>query len=254
MKHHSAFICPCAANNSRIVPDRAPSENYDAGIAAPNPKKNLYPLSYHPSANTTSDSETVKPSAANNTYSQGQGQGPGQAYNLVDGLMRGIARRGSSSPSHIPRPSAPASPSKTTESPTSNQSQARTQPTAGPSTPSKLSQSTRLSTALEVEYIWGEDSEAAASGTLDLTASGEAFLKSLQDTCQWSLEMDLNRETHFVRFISDIEIEKPRKRILNLHDDTKIHMEWERTVDWINKNKASKSPQLWVIIVERRGK
>jgi hypothetical protein len=101
-----------------------------------------------------------------------------------------------------------------------------------------------------VEYLWGTDGDNSASGPLDLAASGQDFLKSLEETCQCSLDKDLDRHLHSVHFLA--EGDRPKKRILHLHDDLAIQDEWDSTVTWIQKNKSSKRPQLQVAIVLKK--
>jgi hypothetical protein len=200
--------------------------------------------SFHRSATSTSDNQTVKQSATIASLNQSQGRRPGEghAQNLVDGLMRGQSnRKGSPTPSQLPRPSA--SPNRTTGSPTP--SQPRAQATPAPSTSSKLSQSSQL---LGVEYLWAVD-DVYASGYLDLNATGPAFLESLKEICENGLEMELDRERHRVQFVPDND--KSKRRNFNLHNDLVLQQERLVAVDWIKKNYSSNTP-LHVVIVEKR--
>jgi hypothetical protein len=201
--------------------------------------------SFHLSAISTSDNQTVKQSAAKPSFNQGQGHrhGEGHTHNLVDGLIRGQSnRKGSPTPSQIAGSSA--SPIRTAESPTPSQPRAQATPTL--STSSKLSQSSQ---PLVVEYVWSVD-DVCISGPLDLNATGPAFLQSLKEICEYDLVMDLDRERHRVQFVLDID--KSKRRNFNLHNDLVLQQEWVAAVDWIKKNHSSNTPQLYVVIVEKR--
>jgi hypothetical protein len=224
----------------------------DPDIHSPNPQRNLYTSyeheSYHRSAMPASDNQTVTQSAANASFPQGHGH----ALNLVGEMARrGSTRKGSSSPSQIPR--ACASPNKTTGSPNSSQSQVRAQSTTGTATTSKLSQSTPPLIPLEVEYRCGAGGEeTCADGHLDLTGSGSDFLTSLQQTLTYSLELEmvLDRQLHCIHFLT--EGDKPKKKILHLDAGLNIEDAWQSMVTWIQKHKLSERPQLCVVIAEKR--
>jgi hypothetical protein len=229
------------ADGRSTAPDDSPVEAEDAGMRFHSSQNKFHEInepSFHRSAISTSDNQTVKQSATIPSLNHGQGRrhGEGHTHNLVDGLIRGQStRKGSPTPSQIPRPSA--SPIRTTGSPTP--SQPRAQATPVPSTSSKLSQSSQL---LVVEYVWAVD-DVCVSGPLDLNATGPAFLQSLK-------EMDLDRERHRVQFVP--EIDKSKRRNFNLHNDLVLQQEWVAAVDWIKKNHSSNTPQLYVVIVEKR--
>ncbi|KAH8756489.1 hypothetical protein F5882DRAFT_385116 [Hyaloscypha sp. PMI_1271] len=230
------------------APDDSPVEAEDAGMRFHSSQNKFHEInepSFHRSATSTSDNQTVKQSATIPTHNQGQGRRPGEghAQNLVDGLIRGQSiRKGSPTPSQIPRPSA--SPNRTTGSPTP--SQPRAQATPAPSTSSKLSQSSQL---LAVEYKW-DVGDVSTSGALDLNATGPAFLEFLKEKCEDDLGMDLDREHHRVQFMPDID--KSKRRIFNLHNDLVLQQEWVAAVEWIKKNHSSNTTQLYVVIVEKR--
>jgi hypothetical protein len=100
-----------------------------------------------------------------------------------------------------------------------------------------------------VEYVWAVD-DVCVSGPLDLNATGPAFLQSLKEKCENDLDMDLDRERHRVQFVP--EIDKSKRRNFNLHDDLDLQREWVAAVNWIKQNYSSNTPQLYVVIVEKR--
>jgi hypothetical protein len=242
---------PSDADCPSTAPDDSPVEGEEAGIRFHSQQSKFRELdgpSYHRSAMSTSDDQTVKQSAEISSFNQGQAHkhGAGHTHNLVDGLIRRQSiRKESPAPSQIPRPSP--SPIRTTRSPTP--SQPRTQTTPAPSTSSKLNQSTQPLNSMRVKYLWGIDGDVSTIGNLDLTVSGPQFSKFLQEKFQCLLGMPLDRSLHCVRFIPEIGISKFWH--LDLDDDSTIEDDWNSTVDWIQEHKSSKKPRLHVVVIEK---
>jgi hypothetical protein len=102
---------PSDADCPSTAPDDLPVESEEAGIRFHSQQSKFHEPdgpSYHRSAMSTSDDQTVKQSAEIPSFNQSQAHkhGAGHTHNLVDGMIRRQSiRKESPTPSQIPRPS-----------------------------------------------------------------------------------------------------------------------------------------------------